>query len=104
MPRGDRTGPAGAGPMSGRAAGYCAGYLVPGFMNPIRGRGFWPRRSYWGLPAAYGPPPHWQGFLPYGYRFPYVPVWGGRFGRGRGRWFGRGWGRGFHRGRGWGRW
>jgi len=41
MPRGDRTGPAGAGPMTGRAAGYCAGYGVPGYMNPIGGRGFW---------------------------------------------------------------
>lgn len=34
MPRGDRTGPAGRGPMTGRGAGYCAGYPVPGFMNP----------------------------------------------------------------------
>ena len=42
MPRGDRTGPWGAGPMTGRAAGYCAGYPVPGYMNPGRGwgRGF----------------------------------------------------------------
>ena len=39
MPRGDGTGPAGLGPMTGRAAGYCAGYPVPGFMNPIGGRG-----------------------------------------------------------------
>jgi len=41
MPGGDRTGPAGMGPMTGRAAGYCAGYAVPGFMNPVGGRGFW---------------------------------------------------------------
>ena len=41
MPRGDGTGPAGFGPMTGRAAGYCAGYSVPGFMNPVGGRGFW---------------------------------------------------------------
>ena len=34
MPGGDRTGPAGMGPMTGRAAGYCAGYPVPGYMNP----------------------------------------------------------------------
>lgn len=39
MPRGDRTGPAGWGPMSGRAAGYCAGYGVPGYMNPAPGMG-----------------------------------------------------------------
>jgi len=39
MPGGDGTGPAGMGPMSGRAAGYCAGYSVPGYMNPVMGRG-----------------------------------------------------------------
>ena len=41
MPRGDGTGPGGAGPMTGRAAGYCAGYSMPGFMNPVGGRGYW---------------------------------------------------------------
>jgi len=40
MPRGDRTGPGGMGPMTGRGAGYCAGYGVPGFANPAFGRGF----------------------------------------------------------------
>ena len=40
MPGGDRTGPMGMGPMTGRAAGYCAGYPVPGFMNAVGGRGF----------------------------------------------------------------
>jgi len=40
MPGGDRTGPAGMGPMTGRAAGYCAGYPVPGTMNPVLGGGF----------------------------------------------------------------
>ncbi len=40
MPRGDRTGPMGMGPMTGRAAGYCAGYPVQGYMNP--GPGFGP--------------------------------------------------------------
>ena len=39
MPRGDGTGPAGMGPMTGRAAGYCAGYETPGYMNPVGGRG-----------------------------------------------------------------
>ena len=38
MPSGDRTGPAGLGPMTGRAAGYCAGYAVPGYANPVDGR------------------------------------------------------------------
>ena len=40
MPFGDGTGPAGLGPMTGRGAGYCAGYPVPGYMNPIPGRGY----------------------------------------------------------------
>jgi len=40
MPGGDRTGPAGLGSMTGRSAGYCAGYGVPGYMNPTFGRGF----------------------------------------------------------------
>ncbi len=40
MPGGDRTGPWGRGPMTGRATGYCAGYSVPGYMNPIPGRGW----------------------------------------------------------------
>ena len=39
MPRGDRTGPNGMGPMTGRAAGFCAGLEAPGFANPIAGRG-----------------------------------------------------------------
>jgi len=40
MPRGDATGPMGMGPMTGRGAGYCAGYGVPGYVNNIPGRGF----------------------------------------------------------------
>ena len=43
MPRGDGTGPQGMGPMTGRAAGVCGGYPVPGFMNPAPGRGAWGR-------------------------------------------------------------
>ena len=39
MPRGDRTGPAGMGPMTGRGSGFCAGYSVPGFVNLAWGRG-----------------------------------------------------------------
>jgi hypothetical protein len=62
MPRGDRTGPLGAGPMTGRAAGYCAGYSVPGFMNSTGGYG-----RGWGRGHGRG------------------------FGRGWGRGFGRGW-------------
>ncbi len=33
MPRGDRTGPAGQGPRTGRGMGYCSGYATPGYMN-----------------------------------------------------------------------
>jgi hypothetical protein len=39
MPRGDRTGPQGAGPRTGRGMGYCSGYDVAGFMNPGPGAG-----------------------------------------------------------------
>ena len=71
MPGGDGTGPAGLGPMTGRAAGYCAGYPVPGYMNPTGPRGYWGwgrgggwggRRPFYGTPvggqprAAYGWP------------------------------------------------
>ena len=50
MPGGDGTGPAGMGPMTGRAAGYCAGYPVPGYMNPIPGRGYFG----WGRGGGFG--------------------------------------------------
>ncbi len=39
MPGGDGTGPIGMGPMTGRGAGYCAGYPTPGYMAG-GGRGF----------------------------------------------------------------
>jgi hypothetical protein len=79
MPRGDGTGPMGMGPMTGRAAGYCAGYAMPGFMNPAgrwcggmggafgwdRGRGMgWASgfgRHPWLFPirgAQFGPAPY----------------------------------------------
>jgi len=81
MPRGDRTGPGGMGPMTGRAAGFCAGYSVSGYMNPIPGRrfgfgrgGFGHRNLYYatGLTgwqrAAYGYPA-WGSF---GWAAPYA--------------------------------
>ena len=76
MPGGDGTGPGGMGPMTGRAAGYCAGYPAPGFMNPIPGRGFggggrggggWGRRNRFYATGLTG----WQR-AGYGY-----PAWGG---------------------------
>ena len=45
MPWGDGTGPWGLGPRTGRGAGFCAGFPVPGFLNrfvfpPFGGRWF----------------------------------------------------------------
>ncbi|MEW5722679.1 MAG: DUF5320 domain-containing protein [Thermodesulfobacteriota bacterium] len=87
MPRGDRTGPMGIGPRTGRGAGYCGGYGIPGYANPVpgwgfgmgygrswgfggRGRGFgaggWGRRNWF---YAAGP----AGWTPYGgYVGPYL--------------------------------
>jgi hypothetical protein len=91
MPWGDRTGPWGLGPMTGRAAGYCAGYPVPGYMNPIPGfgwgfgfgrgwgrgfgRGF--RRWLWTYPW-YGYQPPYTAYGPgYAYGLPYMTYgWG----------------------------
>ncbi len=39
MPRGNGTGPMGMGPMTGRAAGFCAGNNQPGFAALGVGRG-----------------------------------------------------------------
>ena len=101
MPRGDGTGPAGMGPMTGRAAGYCAGNPVPGYANPTGGRGFgfgfgrgggWGRgrggrrnwhpatsltgwqRASMGYPmwSGYGPPAAPQYGVPY--QQPYTPT------------------------------
>lgn len=91
MPFGDGTGPAGLGPMTGRAAGFCAGFPVPGYMNPVAGRaGFYgPGVSPFG--------PHGAGL--FGYSVPFAG-WGNPWlRRGFGRGFGRGWGRGRGRGR-----
>ena len=35
MPRGDGTGPVGMGRMTGRGAGFCAGFAAPGCANPV---------------------------------------------------------------------
>ncbi|MDA3816773.1 MAG: DUF5320 domain-containing protein [Prolixibacteraceae bacterium] len=45
MARGDKTGPMGQGPMTGKSLGYCAGYDSPGFTRGFgggrgQGRGF----------------------------------------------------------------
>jgi len=84
MPGGDGTGPGGMGPMTGRAAGFCAGYSVPGYANPVGGRGYfgwgrgggWGRRNWYyatGLPgwarAGYGMPA-WGGYASGTYGYP----------------------------------
>jgi len=82
MPFGDGTGPRGMGPMTGRGAGYCAGFSAPGFANPIPGRrwlglGFGRGRSY-GYPYAgrYGVSPSYMGYgYPY-YARGYTPFHG----------------------------
>jgi len=80
MPRGDRTGPLGAGPMTGRGAGYCAGYSVPGFMNPVGGRGFYGRGGgrgrrggFYGAYPEYPPVYPMYGTVPQPYPYPPVP-------------------------------
>jgi len=74
----------GMGPMTGRGAGYCAGYPTPGFMNPVGGRlglglGWGRGRAPWLYPYYYGlgrfPAMPYSGYrVPYygyGYGIPY---------------------------------
>ncbi len=71
----------GMGPMTGRAAGYCAGYNVPGYVNPTFGRfGF--GRGWFGRGGGRG----WRNWyyatgLPgwaraQYYNPPFAPAWG----------------------------
>ena len=77
MPRGDRMGPSGMGPMTGRAAGYCSGYNTPGFANPVPGRGLGFGRGF-GRGREFGRGFGWRftqapaGYAPYAQ--PYVPA------------------------------
>ena len=65
MPGGDGTGPAGLGPMTGRRAGYCAGYSMPGSANPALGGG-WGRGGGQGFGRGRGR--GWRrGYYPMGY-------------------------------------
>ena len=87
MPGGDGTGPGGMGPMTGRAAGFCAGYSVPGYANPVGGRGmgmgfgrgrgggFGRGRGFgWGR-AGYGMPAYGGAVNPYAYGgVPFAPT------------------------------
>ncbi len=53
MPAGDGTGPMGMGPMTGRGAGYCGGFSMPGYVSsaPVQGMGF---RRGWGQGGGRG--------------------------------------------------
>jgi len=87
MPGGNGTGPGGLGPMTGRGAGFCAGYSVPGYANPVGGRGMgmgWGRgrgggfgrgRGFgWGR-AGYGLPAYGGAVNPYAYGgVPFAPT------------------------------
>lgn len=86
MPFGDGTGPRGMGPMTGRAAGYCAGSGRPGFTNLVpgrrwsgSGRGRGAGRRYVPYGAFYGQPAYpGYGYTGYGrnfYRQPYTYPW-----------------------------
>lgn len=70
MPGGDRTGPLGAGPKTGRGLGYCSGYDLPGsanqtadlrnrFSSGYRGRGRGRRNRFYatGIPGWVQPTP-----------------------------------------------
>ena len=78
MPAGDRTGPMGMGPRTGRGAGFCAGYDAPGYANAIPGRGFWGRgwrgggRGWRHMYYATGLP----GWMRFGWPTPMAAAWG----------------------------
>ena len=62
--------------MTGRAAGYCAGYPVPGFMNPGGGRGM-----AWGRGGGFGMGMGWRRGRGRGFGFaaPAVPQFRGTY-------------------------
>lgn len=72
MPAGDRTGPRGMGPMTGRGAGYCSGYDAPGYANPGPRMGVgWGRGWGGGWGGAWGRGRGWR----HGYRATGMPFW-----------------------------
>lgn len=48
MPGGDRTGPTGGGPMTGRRMGYCAGFGATGSLHPGEPSGLGRAWGSWG--------------------------------------------------------
>jgi hypothetical protein len=73
------------GPMTGRGTGYCAGYDVPAYGNPMPGRGF---GMGWGRGGGRGRGRRWRHWyygrtinvratgVPGWARFGYAPAWG----------------------------
>jgi len=67
MPAGNRQGPWGAGPRSGRALGFCEGYPNPGYMTPSNFGGFYGRRGRGfgrGMGFGFGRGAQWRGTMP----------------------------------------
>ena len=72
MPRGDKTGPKGYGPQSGRSLGYCNGYNGPGYTKdlPRSSHGFRKRRGrIYGRGFGCG-----RGFGHHGINYPKYPT------------------------------
>jgi len=66
MPGGDRRGPFGFGPLTGRGLGFCGGYERPGWATPTGGRfgfgrGGGRRACGWGRGFGFGRGAGWGG-------------------------------------------
>ncbi len=74
MPWGDRTGPLGFGPMTGRGLGYCGGFDSPGFLKAPGWGASRPGFLGWGraLRRRFG----WAGGWGRGFRFRFRGGWG----------------------------
>jgi len=83
MPGGDRSGPMGFGPMTGRGAGFCAGFESPGFSTMEqgyssrgrRGVGRGMRQGFRGRGRGFGNRNMESGY-PWGTGFNNVPFYG----------------------------
>jgi hypothetical protein len=80
MPSGDRTGPSGQGPLSGRRLGYCSGYDTPGYRKGPgagmgRGSGFGRGRGFGrGMARGGGHGRGWDYCMPYHEGFHSYPL------------------------------
>ena len=67
--------------MTGRGAGYCAGYDAPGYASPMPGRGFGMGRGRGWAGSGWGRGRGWRHWyyatgLPGWARFGHTPAWG----------------------------